>query len=412
MAERVMVQAVIFDLDGTLVATDRYWPDAARAGALRAFKDLGWDRDLPDGSVWMGMVGQPLEEAFEAAFPELAAADRKHLLDCCVEEEHRLLDEGRAGLLPGVPETLKQLDGMGVPLGVASNCSQGYLDALLGGLGISKWIREARCLDSPGISNKAGMIADLLHTFGTRHAVMVGDRQGDRDAAWANGLPHVHLYRGYAQWGESVSAEATIAGIDCLPEILVRRARAIDHVLSKLEVPGGAATIGVLGRRCSGVRDLARDVALVLKATGREVHFLDGYGWLRDPGEVAEQDPGDPLVAVSEALDLNQADLALRAPLDEGSLRVVALPFGLHPSLLSSLERVIWTDGTPEVRERRLRAESFSLGGPHGMEWVRDQVWPLELAMTRAFPPSRLAHLTVDLSNALEPRVALAPGPD
>ena len=164
-----MVQAVIFDLDGTLVATDRYWPDAARAGALRAFKDLGWDRDLPDGSVWMGMVGQPLEEAFEAAFPELAAADRKHLLDCCVEEEHRLLDEGRAGLLPGVTETLKQLDGMGVPLGVASNCSQGYLDALLGGLGISKWIREARCLDSPGISNKAGMIADLLHTFGTRH---------------------------------------------------------------------------------------------------------------------------------------------------------------------------------------------------------------------------------------------------
>jgi hypothetical protein len=91
---------------------------------------------------------------------------------------------------------------------------------------------------------------------------------------------------------------------------------------------------------------------------------------------------------------------------------VVALPFGLHPSLLSSLERVIWADGTPEVRERRLRAESFSLGGPHGMEWVRGQVWPLELAMTRAFPPSRLAHLTVDLSNALEPRVALAPGPD
>jgi hypothetical protein len=209
-----------------------------------------------------------------------------------------------------------------------------------------------------------------------------------------------------------VSAEATIGGIDCLPEVLVRRTRAIDQVLSKLEVPGGAATIGVLGRRCSGVRDLARDVAARLKAAGREVQSLDGYGWLRDPDEVAEQDPDDPLVAVSEALDLNQADLALSAPLDEGCLRVVALPFGLHPSLLSSLERVIWADGTPEVLERRLRGEFSSLGGPRRMEWVRDQVWPLELAMTRAFPPSRLAHLTVDLSNALEPRVTLAPGPD
>ena len=411
MAENVMARAVIFDLDGTLVATDRFWPDAARAGALRAFLDLGWDRPVPEESVWMGMVGQPLEEAFLVAFPEMGEADRKHLFDCCVEEEHRLLDEGRAGLLPGVEETLAWLVAQNIPIGVASNCSASYLDAILGGLGVGRWVREARCLDSPGIANKAEMIGDLLLTFDTRHAVMVGDRAGDRDAAWANGIPHVHLSRGYAQRGESVQAEATIPGLDCFSDVLDQRRAAVAQLIQCLEVPGNGATIGVLGRRCSGVRDFARDLAAGLAAQGRGVEFIDGYQWLRNPDEVPGLDAGDPLVAASEALDLNQADLALAQRPTGDRLRVVALPLGLHPSLLSHLERVIWTDGAQDVLERRLRGEFFTLGGPRKCEWVRDQIWPLEAALVRAFPPALLAHLTVDLSNALKPLVALAPGP-
>ena len=35
--------AVLFDMDGTLVATDRYWPQAAQEGAIRAFEELGLD---------------------------------------------------------------------------------------------------------------------------------------------------------------------------------------------------------------------------------------------------------------------------------------------------------------------------------------------------------------------------------
>ena len=99
-------------------------------------------------------------------------------------------------LLPGVAETLAALRERGVSLGIASNCGQDYLDAMLNGLGLSRWIHEARCLDSPGASSKASMVGDLMETFGTRAAVMVGDRLGDRNAAWENGIPHVHLARG------------------------------------------------------------------------------------------------------------------------------------------------------------------------------------------------------------------------
>ena len=34
-------RAALFDLDGTLIATDRFWIQAARVGARRAFQELG-----------------------------------------------------------------------------------------------------------------------------------------------------------------------------------------------------------------------------------------------------------------------------------------------------------------------------------------------------------------------------------
>ena len=44
MSLSIPYDAVLFDLDGTLVATDRFWPQAARAGALLAFEELGLER--------------------------------------------------------------------------------------------------------------------------------------------------------------------------------------------------------------------------------------------------------------------------------------------------------------------------------------------------------------------------------
>lgn len=255
MARSFAFDAVLFDLDGTLVATDLFWPDAAREGALRAFAELGLERPIPSPAQWMELVGQPLEEGFAALFPDMEPATRDAVMNACVEEEHRLISGGRAGVLPGVREALTDLSSRGVKLGIASNCSQDYLDAMLTGLGIGAWVDEPRCLDTPGIRNKAGMVEDLMLTFGSRRVVMVGDRAADRDAAWANGVPHVHLARGYAPRGESVEAEATIQGMDELIPLLERRSAWLDELAASLE---GAVTIA--GDPGAGKTMLAEDL--------------------------------------------------------------------------------------------------------------------------------------------------------
>ena len=203
-------EAVLFDLDGTLVATDRFWVPAARVGAKRAFAELGLEREIPTPEEWMGLVGLPLAEGFDALFEDLSPEQRKVILDRCVEEEHFALDAGRAALLPGALEVLQQLRRRGVRTGIASNCSQRYLDAAMEGMGLGEWVEEGRCLESHGIGNKADMLSDLLITFDTQSAVMVGDRQGDFLAAQANSLPFVLCENGFRQDWEQFECEGRI----------------------------------------------------------------------------------------------------------------------------------------------------------------------------------------------------------
>lgn len=259
MAHPFPFEAVLFDLDGTLVATDRFWPDAARAGAIQAFSELGLSRELPSQAEWMDLVGKPLEEGFDLLFEDLEPAARSQVLARCVEVEHALLAEGRAGYLPGVVASLEALRAEGVRTGIASNCSQDYLTAMMDGLGLTEWIEEGRCLESRGITDKADMIEDLLLTFGTRRAVFVGDRSGDRDAAWANGLPHVHLARGYAAAGEEVEAEGLIEGMDALLPRLRRRSTWVQELVAA-HAPSSGGWLGLTGGPGSGKTLLAGEL--------------------------------------------------------------------------------------------------------------------------------------------------------
>jgi phosphoglycolate phosphatase len=344
--------AVLFDLDGTLVATDRFWPDAARAGALRAFEELGLERAIPSQLEWMDMVGKPLEEGFDQLFADLDPGPRAHLLGRCVEAEQALLDEGRAGFLPGVEASLEHLRAAGVRTGIASNCGQSYLDAMMGGLGLARWIDEGRCLDSPGIHDKAQMIEDLLLTFDTRRVVMVGDRAGDRDAAWANGVPHVHLARGYAAVGERVEAEATIEGLDALiPRLESRR------------------------------------------------------GWVQDLAGGLELRPDLPL-GVSGAPGAGKTLLAaeLGEVLDLGPSQIVAGEGLWLPEVRAGFGQVLYLDAPREVLERRLEGRDARLGGPDLRAAVHERL-DRHGALVASRPPTGPGIRRIDASNPLGPLI-------
>jgi phosphoglycolate phosphatase-like HAD superfamily hydrolase len=410
----ILFDAVVFDLDGTLVATERFWVEAARTGARRAFAELGIERELPPAEAWLSMVGLPLERGFELVFGDLDARARKVLMARCVEEEEAALRAGGAALMDGARELLDELCARGVKLGIASNCGRGYLATMLHGLGLDRWIEEARCLDSPGVSDKAGMIADLLETFGTRSAVMVGDRRGDAEAAHQNGLPHVHLEGVIKPRGEEVPCEARIGSLGELAGVLGGRARWIDGALRSLGAWGsetrGVRALGVTGAPASGKTLLARDLVRALERSGRPARALAFETWRRS-GE--SESPSDPLAAFDVArlgerlLEPHSAGQPVAAseaggaPLAPGEVLVLEGPWLLHPRLSALLDRTLHLNLPDELSTARIAARSGAADATAALLELRRIRLPAQRAFERDHPPAERADLCLDGSNPL-----------
>lgn len=416
--ELVLFDAVVFDLDGTLVATERFWVAAAARGAERAFVELGLTRALPSPQEWLSMVGSPLELAFERVFAELSPPQRARIMALCVEEEHAALAAGGAAPMPGAFEVLDALKARGVRIGIASNCSMAYLETMLdglsdGGRSLRSFVDEARCLDSPRVRNKADMVRDLLQRFGTRSAAMVGDRASDAEAAHANAVPHIHVVSGFATADERVECESTVSGLGELLSVLGRRARWLAAALERTP----ARTLGVTGRPAVGKSTFARDLARLASAGGDAARTISLDAFLRSaPHPHAE--PDDHL---ERAFDLALARTAVFEPRRAGSptaagpwgppvqpseLLIVEGLFLCDPRLRPALERVIHLSAPDELLLRRSLARD-----PSGAELVRMRrdFLPAHDAFEARYPPAVHADLMLDVANSLGPPLPAAP---
>ena len=421
--------SVLFDLDGTLLATDRFWIPAARVGARRAFAELGIERELPNAEDWMALVGLPLAEGFDQLFADLTDEQRAVVLERCVEEEHFALESGKAALLPGVRDVLTELKERGVRLGIASNCSQAYLDAAMERVDLAEYIEEGRCLDSRGIRNKADMIEDLLLTFGTRSAVFFGDRDGDRAAAHANGLPHVHVENGFAPHGEQVVCEGRIADFGELLPRLAGRTRMLEETLRQLglgNATGGPRSIGVTGRSGAGKSLFGRDLVRALEARGRRAALVSLDLFLRPdrPARVGDDEPAvsplelperifrvDELIESVLAPHSRGEPVALEVAGDDGAgvplfvgedaVLVLEGLYLLHPRFATQLDRIVHLEVPEELLLRRVAARELPLGRREEFERTRRLYLPAQNRCEAACPPAARADLVLDAANPL-----------
>jgi uridine kinase len=321
--------------------------------------------------------------------------------------------------MPGALETLVQLRDAGVSIGLASNCGRGYLEHMLRALPLGEHVTAARCLDSPGVQDKSGMLGQLLEQFGTRSAVMVGDRRTDAEAARANGLPHVHLASGLAPEGETVDCEARI---DVLAELLPRLSRRDAWIEESLErlgilrsaqpVSGGTRSIAITGRSAAGKSLFARDLARIAAARGRPAAVVSLEAYQRD-GASSDAEPahdGDPLGnafdverLTKDLLEPHRTGAVARTidgtPLPPDALLVLEGLFLLHPRVRLFLDRAIYLEVDEATSLRRIAARDAT----EALVTAR-RVWlPAQRAFDASFEPKSRADLVLDAENPLGP---------
>ncbi len=416
MSRAVLFDAVLFDLDGTLVATDRFWIQAARTGARRVFEELGLDHELPSAEAWMRIVGLPPEEGYRALFSDLLPGQRRRLREACEEEEQRLIGAGAGALMPGAESTLCELRRAGIRVGIASNCSRAYLERVTQELGLAELVEAALCIESQGMNDKKDMVAALLERFGTRSALMVGDRIGDRDAAWENGLPHVHCDFGFAPPGEIVEAEARIQDLGELPVLLERRSAWIERALDRCAAFDAAPPFirGITGGPGAGKSLFARDAARCLRAAGLPAAalgieaFRRGAAWgaagaetwydLEPLEQILERYRRGETVEIPSAARLEERD----ALLESGMILLLEGLYLLDPRLQSRLERVIHLEVPEEIRRRRLVGREGRAASPEAWARRRAALDLLEEHCAR-YAPERLADLVLEAENPLGP---------
>ncbi|MCF6095193.1 HAD hydrolase-like protein [Microaerobacter geothermalis] len=213
--------SVIFDMDGTLLQTEKVAVPAFKMTFDHLRKDGKYNGETPSEDQLISWLGFTLDKIWDGLLPN-ASYEIKHLANhLMLEYELQILDEGKGELYPGVLETLKELNASGLALFVASNGLDDYIRGVCKSLSIYHLFKDLYSAGRFQIYHKEELVKKLVKDYQLRSSVMVGDRKSDIIAGKKNHLFTIGCDYGFANDEELKEANVIIQHFDELIPLIL-----------------------------------------------------------------------------------------------------------------------------------------------------------------------------------------------
>lgn len=202
--------AMLFDMDGTLLQTEKLSTPAFQR-TFQQLREKGlWDGQTPNEQELTNVLGMTIEQVWNKLLPDVSEEVKRAADGFLLENEIKLIGERVTDLYPGVYETLRELRDRGVSLFVASNGQEAYIDAICTEYGLKPLMTDLYSAGRFRTRTKTDLVAKLLSDYQVKQAIMVGDRRSDVEAGKANGLFTIGCDFGFANQGELEGADVVI----------------------------------------------------------------------------------------------------------------------------------------------------------------------------------------------------------
>jgi len=188
----ILIDAVIFDLDGTL------WDSCASVTASwneTLTREYGGRPRLTEEDIRgiMGMTKQQIADTLFSSYGNQSLA----VCTTCIREECVYLSTHGGHLYPGVEALFKALE-QDMGLYIVSNCECGYIECFLSCSGLGPYISDHVCSGATGLS-KAENLRLIARRNRLHRPIYVGDTRLDEQSAREAGLPFVHAAYGFGR---------------------------------------------------------------------------------------------------------------------------------------------------------------------------------------------------------------------